>query len=59
MSMISDEQEITMVTPTDWVAGPPQGFWTYETYAALLYDGCRYETVQGVPRLKNSFNAKK
>jgi len=48
MSMISDEQEITTVTPADWVAGPPQGFWTYEAYAALPDDGGRYEIVQGV-----------
>ena len=48
MSMISDEQEITTVTPADWVTGPPQGFWTYETYAALPDDGRRYEIVQGV-----------
>src|SRR5579864_3637340 len=48
MSMISDEQEITTVAPADWVAGPPQGFWTYETYAALPDDDCRYEVVQGV-----------
>ncbi len=48
MSMISDEQEITTVTPADWVAGPLQGLWTYEAYAALPDDGCRYEVVQGV-----------
>ncbi len=48
MSMISDEQEITTVTPADWVIGPPQGGWTYGAYAALPDDGCRYEIVQGV-----------
>src|SRR5436305_1012985 len=48
MSMISDEREITMVTPADWVAGPPQGSWTYGAYAALPDDGRRYEIVQGV-----------
>lgn len=48
MSMISDEEEITTVTPADWVPGPPQGSWTYKAYAALPDDGCRYEVVQGV-----------
>ena len=48
MSMISDEREITTVTPADWVAGPPQGFWTYGAYAALPDDAHRYEIVQGV-----------
>jgi Uma2 family endonuclease len=48
MSMISDEQETTTVTPADWITGPLQGFWTYGTYAALPDDGCRYEVVQGV-----------
>ncbi len=37
-----------MVTPADWVPGPPQGSWTYEDYAALPDDGQRYEIVNGV-----------
>ncbi len=37
-----------MVTPADWVPGPPQGSWTYEDYAALPDDGLRYEIVNGV-----------
>ena len=37
-----------MVTPADWVPGPPQGSWTYEDYAALPDDGRRYEIVNGV-----------
>ena len=36
------------MTPADWVAGPRQGDWTYEAYAALTDDGERYEIVQGV-----------
>ena len=51
--MISDEQTregnlVTPVMPADWVPGPRQGSWTYETYAALPDDGNRYEVVQGV-----------
>lgn len=48
MTLISNERAITVVTPADWVPGPRQGFWTYETYAALPDDGHRYEVVQGV-----------
>lgn len=48
MALIHNKQEITTVTPADWVPGPRQGFWTYETYATLPYDGHRYEVVQGV-----------
>jgi len=40
--------ELSVVTPADWVPGPPQGFWTYEDYAALPDDGIRYEIVNGV-----------
>lgn len=40
--------DVTLVTPADWVPGPRQGDWTYEAYAALPDDGCRYEIVQGV-----------
>lgn len=46
--MITTEEELLMVTPADWVPGPPQGFWTYEDYAALPDDGQRYEIVNGV-----------
>lgn len=51
--------ELNTVTPADWVSGPQQGDWTYETYAALTDDGECYEIVQGVlvmspaPRLKH------
>src|SRR5947209_2719065 len=40
--------ELSVVTPADWVPGPPQGFWTYDDYAALPDDGHRYEIVNGV-----------
>jgi len=29
-------QELSVVTPADWVPGPLQGFWTYDDYAALF-----------------------
>jgi Uma2 family endonuclease len=53
MTIISHEQKqeqerVTPVMPADWVAGPRQGGWTYEMYAALPDDGKRYEVVQGV-----------
>lgn len=41
-------KDVTLVTPADWVPGSRQGAWTYEAYAALPDDGCRYEIVQGV-----------
>jgi Uma2 family endonuclease len=40
--------ELSVVTPADWVPGPPQGSWTYDDYAALPDDGNRYEIVNGV-----------
>lgn len=40
--------ELSVVTPADWVPGPLQGFWTYDDYAALPDDGHRYEIVNGV-----------
>ncbi len=46
--MITTKEELSMVTPADWVPGPPQGSWTYEDYAALPDDGLRYEIVNGV-----------
>jgi Uma2 family endonuclease len=39
---------IPMVTPANWISGPPQGQWTYADYAALPEDGKRYEVVKGV-----------
>ena len=46
--MITPKDELSVVTPADWLAGPPQGSWTYEDYAALPDDGNRYEIVNGV-----------
>jgi Uma2 family endonuclease len=46
--MITTKEELSVVTPADWVPGPPQGSWTYEDYAALPDDGRRYEIVNGV-----------
>lgn len=41
-------EEPSVVTPADWVPGPPQGSWTYDDYAALADDGRHYEIVNGV-----------
>src|SRR6266704_1957324 len=41
-------EELSVVTPADWIPGPPQGSWTYDDYAALPEDGRRYEIVNGV-----------
>ena len=46
--MPTTTNELSVVTPADWVSGPPQGSWTYEDYAALPADGRRYEIVNGV-----------
>jgi len=46
--MPATTDELSVVTPADWVPGPPQGSWTYEDYAALHDDGNRYEIVNGV-----------
>ena len=45
--MITPREELSVVTPADWVPGPPQGSWTYDNYAALP-DGHHYEIVNGV-----------
>lgn len=44
--MIASEN-LSVMTPADWVSGPEQGKWTYEDYAAISEDG-RYEVVDGV-----------
>ena len=41
-------EELSVVTPADWVPGPKQGSWTYDDYAALPNDGHHYEIVNGV-----------
>jgi len=46
--MILTTDELSVVTPADWVPGPPQGSWTYDDYVALPNDGNRYEIVNGV-----------
>ena len=33
--MITPREELSVVTPADWVPRPPQGSWTYEDYTAL------------------------
>ncbi len=46
--MATTNDELSIITPADWVPGPLQGSWTYDDYAALPYDGQRYEIVNGV-----------
>ncbi|HWS83985.1 MAG TPA: Uma2 family endonuclease [Ktedonobacteraceae bacterium] len=41
-------ERLSVVVQADWVAGPQQGQWTYEDYAAIPEDGHRYEVVNGV-----------
>lgn len=59
MNNNQDFEELSGVTPADWVPGPRQGEWTYQAYAALTDDGECYEIVQGVlvmspaPRFKH------
>src|SRR5258708_14971747 len=48
LGMTTTSERLAMVTPADWVPGPPQGTWTYNEYAALPDDGHRYEIVNGV-----------
>ena len=46
--MITPKEELSVVTPADWVPGPPQGSWTYDDYATLPDDGQHYGIVKGV-----------
>jgi Uma2 family endonuclease len=46
--MTTTSDRLPMVTRADMVAGPGQGRWTYNHYAALPDDGKRYEIVNGV-----------
>ncbi len=39
---------LPMTVRADHVAGPPQGQWTYDDYAAIPDDGHRYEVINGV-----------
>lgn len=47
MSAIEQSEE-GVIIPADALAGPQQGHWTYEEYAALPADGRRYEVMDGV-----------
>jgi Uma2 family endonuclease len=47
MTMATAER-LSAVAPADWVAGPQQGRWTYQDYAAIPENGHRYEVVNGV-----------
>jgi Uma2 family endonuclease len=49
-------EKLSAVVPADWVAGPQQGRWTYEDYAAIPEDGHRYEVVNGVLYISPSPN---
>lgn len=51
-------EELSVVMPADWVAGPQQGRWTYEDYAAIPEDGRRYEVVNGVLYMSPSPNVR-
>ena len=46
--MTTTSEQLTVITPADWVLGPKQGEWTYDAYAALPDDGQRYEIIDGV-----------
>jgi Uma2 family endonuclease len=39
---------LPVVSPADDVPGPPQGKWTYTSYARLPADGNRYQIIDGV-----------
>jgi len=46
--MTTTSKQPTVVTQADWVSGPEQGAWTYDSYAALPDDEQRYEIIDGV-----------
>ena len=46
--MIAPPASLPIIHPADHQPGPPQGGWTYATYAALPDDGQRYEVIDGV-----------
>lgn len=37
-----------VISPADHIKGPPQGQWTYASYAAIPDDGQRYEVIDGI-----------
>ena len=51
-------EELSVVMPADWIAGPQQGQWRYEDYAAIPEDGRRYEVVNGVLYMSPSPNVR-
>jgi Uma2 family endonuclease len=46
--MASEEERLPIIVPANHIPGPKQGEWTYSHYAALPYDGQRYEIIDGV-----------
>jgi Uma2 family endonuclease len=46
---------LSVVLPADWIAGPRQGQWAYDDYAALSEEG-QYEVVDGVLYMSPSPN---
>lgn len=46
--MTIDVERYMTITPANWIPGPGQGNWTYNSYATLPEDGHRYEIVDGV-----------
>lgn len=54
MAMASDR--LPTVAPADWVPGPKQGEWTYQSYTHIPDDGKRYEIVNGVLYMSPSPN---
>jgi len=37
-----------VVTPADWIIGPRQGDWTYDTYFSMTEESVLYEIMRGV-----------
>lgn len=54
MAMASDR--LPTVVPANWVPGPKQGEWTYQSYTHIPDDGRRYEIVNGVLYMSPSPN---
>jgi Uma2 family endonuclease len=46
--MTSTPEVLPVTAPAVGVAGPQQGQWTYDAYAAIPDDGKRYEVIEGV-----------
>lgn len=54
--MATAPDRLQTVIPADWVPGPRQGEWTYQSYAQIPDDGRRYEIVNGVLYMSPSPN---